>query len=280
MARYTTPLLPPYVQPPAWLGLEWEPGELLQTRHGPRYLSRAVRTPSFDQAFDADVISFWDLGLTRATADVQFWQRPDHDIAAVQAAIDSIPGLVAERDARWAAADAARQAKEEAAAAAERQRIADLIARARAEATRSLSDRRWSWARRVDIDEAQGLLQRPDLDVADATRLLSLVERAGKNVARSEVKLATVHDAERSLAERYEIRTLALEGVRLITREDADWATTRNDVGWSKSTTIDGHVLNALPSLDVAQASHALRLLRVHHKQLPRTMVESIFAAV
>ena len=135
MPRYTTPLLPPYVQPPAWLELEWEPGELLHTRHGPRYLSRAVRTPAFDEAFAQDVISFWELGLTRATVDVQFWQKPGHDIAAVQAAIDSIPGLVAERDARWAAADAARQAKEEAAAAAEAQRIADLVARATSTST-------------------------------------------------------------------------------------------------------------------------------------------------
>lgn len=275
---HTTPLLPPYVQPPAWLGLEWEPGELLQTRHGPRYLSRAVRTPAFDEAFAQEVICFWDLGLSRATAGVQFWQKPGHDIAAVQAAIDSIPVLVAERDARWAAADAARQAKEEAAAAAERQRIADLIARARSEAERSLTTRRWSWARRVDVDEAQGLLQRPDLDVADATRLLSLVERAGKNIARSEVKLTVVHDAERALAERPEIRTLVLEGVRLITSEDADWATLENGRGWSKSATIDGHVLDALPELNIAQASHALRLLRVHHKQLPRTVVEGLFA--
>ena len=130
----------------------------------------------------------------------------------------------------------------------------------------------------MDIEEAQGLLQRPDLDVADAMRLLSLVERAGKNVVRSEGKLSLVHDKERLLAERPEIRTLALEGVRLITSEDADWATTRNEVGWSKSTTIDGHVLAALEVLDVAQASHALRLLRVHHKQLPREIVEGLFA--
>ncbi|TXN30823.1 hypothetical protein [Methylobacterium sp. WL19] len=278
MARYTPPL-PPYVQPPAWLGLQWQMGELLQTRHGERYLSRAVRTPAFDEAFAQDVISFWDVGLTRATADVQFWQKPGHDIAAVQAAIDSILGLVAERDARWAAADAARQAKEEAAAAAEAQRIADLVARAREEATRSLKDRRWSWARRVDVDEAQGLLQRPDLDVADAMRLLSLVERASKNVSRSEGKLALVHEGERALAERPEVRALVLEGVRLITAEDADWATLENNRGWSKSSTIDGHVLDAQEALDVAQASHALRLLRVHHKQLPWAIVQRIFAA-
>ncbi|KQO85935.1 hypothetical protein [Methylobacterium sp. Leaf91] len=278
MARYTPPL-PPYVQPPAWLGLQWQMGELLHTRHGPRYLSRAVRTPAFDQAIDAEVVCFWDLGLTRESENVLFWQAPDHDLDAVQTAIDSIPGRVAAREVERAAAAAARQAKEEAAAAAEVQRIADLVARAREEATRSLKDRRWSWARRVDADEAQGLLQRPDLDVADAMRLLSLVERAGKNVARSEVKLAVMHEGERALAERPNVRSLALEAVRLITAEDADWATLENGRGWSKSATIDGHVLDALPELDVAQASHALRLLRVHHKQLPRAVVESIFAA-
>ncbi|WP_246747846.1 hypothetical protein [Methylobacterium sp. SD274] len=254
-------------------------GELLQTRHGERYLSCAVRTPAFDQAIDAEVVCFWDLGLTRESENVLFWQQPDHDIAAVQTAIDTIPALVAERDARWAAADAADRVREEAARVAEAQRIADLVARARSEAEHSLTTRRWSWARRVDVDEAQGLLQRPDLDVADAMRLLSLVERAGKNVVRSEGKLALVHDKERALAERPEIRTLALEGVRLITREDADWATLENGRGWSKSATIDGHVLDALPELDVAQASHALRLLRVHHKQLPRAVVERIFSA-
>ncbi len=265
---HTTPPHP-YVQPPAWWGLEWQSGQLHYTRGGMRYRSRAVRTPECQEAMAAGVTDFSALGLTCEGRDLLFWQAPDHDLDAVQIAIDGIPARVAAREATRAAA-----------AAAERQRIADLIDRARDEATRSLKDRRWSWARRVDVDEAQGLLQRPDLDVADAMRLLSLVERAGKNVARSEVKLATVHEGERALAERPEVRSLALEGVRLITREDADWATTRNDIGWSKSTTIDGHVLDALPELDVAQASHALRLLRVHYKQLPRTMVESIFATV
>lgn len=51
-----------------------------------------------------------------------------------------------------------------------------------------------------------------------------------------------------------------------------------NDACWSKSTTIDGHVLDALDALDMAQASHALRLLRIHHKQLPRTLVKQLFA--
>ncbi|WP_424753369.1 hypothetical protein [Methylobacterium sp.] len=278
---HTTPLLPPYVHPPAWLGLQWQPGQLVHTRRGPRYLSRAVETPECREAMAAGVTDFSSLGLTNggnAGELVLFWQAPDHDIAAVQTAIDGIPARVAEREAERAAAAAERRAREEAAAAAEAQRIADLIARARDEATRSLNDRRWSWARRVDVDEAQGLLQRPDLDVADATRLLSLVERASKNVARSEVKLATMHAGERSLAERPEIRTLALEAVHLITADDADWATLENNRGWSKSSTIDGHVLDALPELNVAQASHALRLLRIHHKQLPRTLVEQMFA--
>lgn len=275
---HTTLLLLPYVQPPAWLGLEWQPGQLVHTSRGPRYLSRAVRTPECRDAMAARVTDFSSLGLTTEDGKVLFWQAPDHDLDAVQIAIDGIPAWVAARDAARAAVVAERQAREEAAAAAEAQRIADLIARARDEATRSLNDRRWSWARRVDVDEAQGLLQRPDLDVADATRLLSLVERASKNVARSEVKLATVHAGERSLAERPEIRTLALEAVHLITADDADWATLENNRGWSKSSTIDGHVLDALPELNVAQASHALRLLRIHHKQLPRTLVEQMFA--
>lgn len=275
---HTTPLLPPYVQPPAWLGLQWQPGQLLHTRRGERYLSRAVETPECRAAMAAGVLNFSALGLTSEGETVLFWQAPDHDIAAVQIAIDGIPALVAAREAERAAEDAADRAREEAAAAAEAQRIADLIARAREEATLSLNTRRWSWARRVDVDEAQGLLQRPDLDVADAVRLLSLVERAGKNVARSEGKLALVHEGERPLAERPDVRSLALEAVRLITRDDEDWATQRNDLGWSKSTTIDGHVLAALEVLDVAQASHALRLLRVHHKQLPRKLVDDLFA--
>ncbi|WP_244473117.1 hypothetical protein [Methylobacterium sp. Leaf100] len=186
---------------------------------------------------------------------------------AVQIAIDGIPARVAAREATRAAA-----------AAAEAQRIADLVARARDEATRSLKERGWSWARRIDVDEAQGLLQRPDLDVADAMRLLAMVKRAAANVLRSEDKVALLHPPEQNLAALPAVREAALAAVRLITADDQDRAMVQNDIGWSKSTTLDGHVLAALPELDVAQASHALRLLRVHHKQLPRAVVESLFA--
>ncbi|WP_018042963.1 hypothetical protein [Methylobacterium sp. 88A] len=276
---HTTPLLPPYVHPPAWLGLQWQPGELLHTRRGPRYLSRAPRTPEFDEAIDQEVICFWDLGLTREGREVLFWQAPDHDLAAVQAAIDSIPAQVAAREAERAAAAAERRAREEAEAAALREKEAAFIAHARAEAEHSLKKRRWSWARRVDVDEAQGLLDKSDFDAVDAKRLLTMVKRAAANVQRSEDKVALLHPPEQNLAALPVVRNAALAAVRLITADDQDRAMVQNNIGWSKSTTIDGHVLAALPSLDVAQASHALRLLRVHQKQLPRAVVERIFAA-
>ena len=265
MAHTTPP--PPYVQPPAWWGLEWQSGQLHYTRVGLRYRSRAVRTPECQEAMAAGVTDFSALGITCEGRDVSFWQAPDHDMDAVQIAIDGIPARVAAREATRAAA-----------AAAEAQRIADLVARARDEATRSLKERGWSWARRIDVDEAQGLLQRPDLDVADAMRLLAMVKRAAANVLRSEDKVALLHPPEQNLAALPAVREAALAAVRLITADDQDRAMVQNDIGWSKSTTLDGHVLAALPELDVAQASHALRLLRVHHKQLPRMLVENLFA--
>ncbi len=60
------------------------------------------------------------------------------------------------------------------------------------------------------------------------------------------------------------MREGCLYGVRYITVLDSDRATVENGEGWGRTTTVLGHVLAGVEELTEAQATHALRILRIH----------------
>ena len=76
-----------------------------------------------------------------------------------------------------------------------------------------------------------------------------------------------------------EIVAAARAAVIDITTFDQDWAALRNDIGWSRATTVDGHILAGLETWTQEQASHALKLLRVHRKQVAPHLQAALFPA-
>jgi len=216
-----------------------------------------------------------EVGFSRdsLTTDVLFWETIGLDRQALDELVESLPDKIAEGQARDAQIYAEREARE----AEARARDEAYIEGAREAARASLRTRRWSWAKPALIDEAQALIARPDLDRAGATRLIVLADQAGKNVLRSEQRTALPHEPEMERAKDPEIKQAAHTACRAITAFDQDWASIRNDIGWSRATTCDGHVLAGLDSLTVEQASHALRLLRVHHRQVPEALRDALF---
>lgn len=268
-----------YEGPPEAFRLRWEPARIVGTRRGERRLAKANATPEFEAAWG---VAYEELGEAGYAWDgphrVLFWERNGLDRESLAELVDSIADRVTKADAEAIRLEQERIEREAAAEAERRAREAAFIEGAREEARLSLRDRHWSWARAVDVDEAYELLAREDLDRVGAIRLLTLVDNARRNVARSEKKIAIAHEAEIGRAEDPEVQAAAHEAIKVITAFDEDRASIRNDIGWSKATTIDGHVLAGLDRLSVEQTSHALRLLRVHRRQIPDRLVLRIYA--
>lgn len=258
--------------------LRWEPGRIVGTRRGERRLAKANATPEFEAAWG---VAYEELGEAGYAWDgphrVLFWERIGLDREALAGLVDSIPDRVIKADAEAIRLEQERVEREAAAAAERRAHELAWIHSVREVARRSLQARRWSWAKASLIDEAQELIARPHLDRAGADRLIVLVDQAAKNVARSEKRTAAPHEPEMDRAQDPDVRQAAHAACRAITAYDADWASIRNDVGWSRSTTCDGHVLAGLDRLSVEQTSHALRLLRVHHRQIPEALRDRLF---
>lgn len=152
-----------------------------------------------------------------------------------------------------------------------------LVARARAAATESLRERPWAWATAALIAEAEALLALEVLVEPDAERLLKLAKAADAAAAKALEASAVPVPTEAELARDPAIREACRLGLHYITVLDSDRARVTNDSGWSRSTTVMGHVLDALPELDEAQASHALRILRIHRRQLPDILAGAVF---
>lgn len=266
--------------PPQTCGLVWDHGRIVFTRRGERRLTKAPSTLEFAKAWQAADSDLDEIGFSWEDAStVAFWERRDLDPARVTAVIDSLPARVAQAQAeaarraeearqRWEREQAERQERE-------RQFIADAVEAARV----SLRERRWSWAKGALIDEAHELMSKADIDRVDALRLLALVEAARKNVTRAEDRTSRPHVPEMERASDPAILTAARVAIEAITLQDQDWASVQNAVGWSKSTTVDGHVLSGLETWTPEQASHALRLLRVHRRQIPEHLRQTLFPA-
>ncbi|KQO49747.1 hypothetical protein ASF08_22905 [Methylobacterium sp. Leaf85] len=163
--------------------------------------------------------------------------------------------------------------------AADRAAKAAFVPNARAAARESLDARPWAWTKAETVTEAEALLAREDLDVAGARILNRLTANADKNVERARATASTASAAELARAGDACVREAAREAVALLTAMDIDRATTTNGEGWGRSTSILGHVLADAGELDEAQASHAIRILRTHRKQLPADLALRVFGS-
>ncbi|MGN7127010.1 hypothetical protein [Methylorubrum thiocyanatum] len=174
--------------------------------------------------------------------------------------------------------DAIREGHRLAAAAELRRRHAPTIDPWRAAAEESLRTQRWAWTWRANVEQAEAYLARgEDLDIYAAKRLNELTKGANRVVARA-LQAATVpFEPEVERASDSSVRAAAREGVAFMTRLDTDWSQDRNREGWGRATTVMGHVLDTLGEFTVSQASHALRVLRVHRRQLPADLAARLF---
>lgn len=267
-----------YVGPPGYFGLQWSPARVFQTRRGERSLSRAAATPEVLAAWEVAHEELSDAGYSfEGCTQVLFWERLGWDQDALAEIVDSLPDRIAKAEAEAARLADERREKWERDQAALQEKLRAFIESAVEEARTSLRERRWSWAKGALIDEANEIMARPDIGRTDALRLLALVDQARKNVTRAEDRTSRPHVPEMERALDPVILIAARGAVEAITLQDQDWASVQNGIGWSKSTTCDGHVLSGLERWTPEQASHALRLLRVHRRQIPVHLRDVLF---
>lgn len=270
---------PTYQGPPNVGDLVWRDGRVIQTRYGERRLARATLTPAFEEAWTYARLPLREAGFSVEWGSrvVNFWERLDLDHDALGELVDSLPDVIARGQAEAARIEDERRERQEREAAERRERDRSFIESAIEAARVSLRERRWSWAKNALIDEANELIAKADIDRVDALRLLALVDAARKNVLRAEQRTARAHVPEMERASDPAIIAAARGAIEAITLQDADWAALRNDIGWSKATTCDGHVLSGLEAWTPEQASHALRLVRVHRKQVAPHLRDVLF---
>ena len=162
---------------------------------------------------------------------------------------------------------------------AERVRLRDApyVEAARTAARESLATQRWAWSCRRIIERAEALLAREDLPFYLAKELNQITSKARITILRAQQAATVPHEPELARAGGLSIREAARQGVAYLTRLDADEARERNKEGWGKSTMVMGHVLDTVDAFTPSQASHALRILRTHRRQLPAPLAARLF---
>lgn len=211
-----------------------------------------------------------------------FWESIHLDRGAAQVIVNTAAhGLTALREklARQKVEAAAREAQE----AADRERQAaedlDLATRAIAAARESLRTHEWAWALPDDVARAKRLITIPPAQMERrlAWALEMYVERAQANIDRAMAAMTTAYEPEAERAALPDVQAAALEGCRLLTARDSDRASIVNRAGWGRTTSVKGHVLASHEAFDTILASHALRALRTHRRQLPRDLDVRLF---
>lgn len=276
---------------PEAFGLAWEYSR--PVRGGRRIYVATADTGAYADAYRRCYPEMRALGFTYAEPwhddewkglrPAFFLSPQGWDKAAVEEVRALVPIRIREERARRAQEEE-RHARRDAELAASREearlRRERFVEDARAAAQDSLTCRRWAWARPALVEEAEALLAREDLDEAAATRLLALAANADATVARAGRAAAVPVAAERTLASDPAIREGCLHAVRYLTVYDSDRATIENGLGWGRTTTVLGHVLAGMEELSEAQATHALRILRIHRRQLPPALDAAVFQGV
>lgn len=270
--------------PPKGLGLRWKLIGTINTRvNGPRVLWNAAETPIFKMVYGNNSALLSKLGYGRDTyrGGVAFWAIPDASdevnaatqFALREAILDTRKNRHDYRVRNRRVIQERRDEQARLAAELETRRGA-----VRENLARILSERFWAIHHRY-LDEVKALAEKTFLDAADVTRAEQIIKSTDKTVEKARASL----DEEQKAAEEdlrvcqdEGVRVTILKAVRHITGNDEDWAAIRNDIGWSKATTVVGHVLAMADDLSALHAAHALRLLRHHRKQVPAEFREAL----
>lgn len=219
--------------------------------------------------------SWTDAGAGRLSPC--WWDHgTDVDVPSLQAAVDAAIVVGAAERAEKARVEEERLAARQAAFEAEVAEIRISGAPIRAALDALLRGRAWAFgrhltdARRLSGDTAWGRYS-----LRDAERLVGnaddLIERAEARLNRPAPAAWFARAADPV------VRAAALEGCRILSARDDDWASDRNGAGWSQATCWVGHVLSEREELDQGEASHALHLLFTHRRQLPDDLRARIF---
>lgn len=255
------------------LGLVWRRTGERQTRNGKRTLWHADGDAArFARAYSADREGMRAVGFSWDDRTPCCWEpipapvpyTVEEAIAAAEARADSAERArerdrLAAAEAEWAANGAAR---------------ADAIDALRV----CLATRAWAWSKRKR-ELAQSLLgDRPtDRDARLARELVGEVEYLVETItARLGQERIEEWWARAGVAD---VRAAVHEACRTLSDMDADWATVRNARGWSAAHSHAGHVLASLPGLGQSEASHALRAVWAHRRQIPAELRVRVFGS-
>jgi hypothetical protein len=266
-----TPLPLDEALPVGALGLAWRRTGERQTRNGRRTLWHAEGdTSRFARAYTADREGLRAVGFSWDDRVPVCWEAiPAPSPIEVWQAVEQAE----------AAADSAERTKEAARlAAAEKEWAEGGAVRAEAiDALRAcLATRAWAWNKRKR-GLAQSLLgDRPsDRDARLARELVDEVELLVRTVTQRLGEERITEWWER--AGNAEVRAAVHAACQVLSEMDADWATVRNARGWSAAHSHSGHVLASLPTLGQPEASHALRAVWAHRRQISPALREAVF---
>lgn len=260
--------------PAGVLALSWRRVGERNTRNGPKTLWRSEpgNTSPFQRAYAADRDNMRVVGFSWDDRTPVCWEGipagSNEEVLAVVAAAEAKADAIQEQERIEKVQAADRDWLEH---GAER---AQAIARLKS----CLDGKPWAWTKRKR-EWAVAILDAADRPTERAARI------AGELVAEVEAMIEAVTarlGSERVLdwwerASLPEVRVAVLEACRVLSSYDEDFAALRNGVGWSAAHSHTGHVVASMPELDQTQASHALRAVWAHRRQLPVELRERIF---
>lgn len=274
-------------RPPEGLGLTWRPAPRELRVSGELKALWTAEAPSQD--YDDALASQEGRHLRTVGYSYDhlsglpvFWEADGYDRRGAQVIVNTaVHGLGALREklARQKIEAAERAVRE----AADREcQAADELVNARraiAVAEESLRVHPWAWALADDVARARRLITIPPKQIERRLvwALEMYVERAQANVDRAMAAMTVVYEPEAERAALPDVQAAALEGCQLLSARDADRASINNRSGWGRTTTIKGHILSSHEVLDAVLASHALRALRTHRRQLPADLDRRLF---
>ena len=278
LSTSTSPITVEQALPVGVLALSWRRVSEIRTRNGLRTLwTGEGETAAFARAYSADRDGMRGVGFSWDNHTPVCWEAvpalEDADVLAAVAAAES-------------AADAIDAGKATARIAAVQQADRDWLAH-RAERERAiarlkacLDGKPWAWTKRKR-EWAVAILEYPDRPTERAARI------AGELVDEVEAMIASVIarlGAERILdwwerAGLAEVRVAVLEACRVLSGRDEDFAALKNGIGWSAAHSHVGHVVASMPELDQTQASHALRAVWAHRRQISPELRGRVFGS-
>lgn len=263
--------------PAGVLALSWRRVGERNTRNGPKTLWTSERggdTSRFQRAYAADRENMRVVGFSWDDRTPVCWESipaaSDEEVLTVVAAAESKADALQEQERIEKLQEGDRDWLENGATrAAAIQRLREC-----------LDGKPWAWTKRK-TEWAVAILENPDRPTARGARIADeLVDEVEAMIAAVIARLG----AERVLdwwerAGLPEVRVAVLEACRVLSSYDEDFAALKNGIGWSAAHSHVGHVVASLPELDQSQASHALRAVWAHRRQISPELRQRVFGS-